>query len=90
MSKKTQIIWKFRLIILKNFNYSDIIKSRKEIQMKENRILMQYFEWYLKPEDKLLEMFMNNLISNPQKGIQSFDALMKLQEKIDSSQKNQK
>ena len=21
--------------------------------MKENRILMQYFEWYLKPEDKL-------------------------------------
>ena len=44
----------------------------------------------IKPEDKLLEMFMNNLISNPQKGIQSFDALMKLQEKIDSSQKNQK
>ena len=31
-----------------------------------------------------------NLMSNPQKGIQSFDALMKLQEKIDSSQKNQK
>ena len=29
-------------------------------------------------------------MSNPQKGIQSFDALMKLQEKIDSSQKNQK
>ena len=44
----------------------------------------------IKPEDKLLEMFMNNLMSNPQKGIQSFDALMKLQEKIDSSQKNQK
>lgn len=44
----------------------------------------------IKPEDKLLEMFMNNLISNPQKGIQSFDELMKLQEKIDSSQKNQK
>ena len=21
--------------------------------MKENRVLMQYFEWYLKPEDKL-------------------------------------
>ena len=33
-------------------NYDTIISERK-VQMKENRILMQYFEWYLKPEDKL-------------------------------------
>lgn len=44
----------------------------------------------VKPEDKLLEIFMNNLINNPQKGMQSFDALMKLQEKIDNSQKENK
>lgn len=37
-----------------------------------------------KPEDKLLEMFMNRLLENPQKGMQSFDALMELQKKIDS------
>ena len=35
----------------------------------------------IKPEDRVLEIFMNNLIENPQKGMQSFDALMKLQEK---------
>lgn len=43
-----------------------------------------------KPEDKMLEMFMNKLMDNPQKGMQSFDALMKLQEKIDGSQKDNK
>lgn len=42
------------------------------------------------PEDKMLEMFMNKLFENPQKGIQSFDALMKLQEKIDKSSNGQK
>lgn len=41
-----------------------------------------------KPEDKLLEIFMNKLMENPQKGMQSFDALMKLQEKIDKAQNN--
>ncbi len=41
-------------------------------------------------EDKMLEMFMNKLLDNPQKGIQSFDALMKLQEKIDKSSNGQK
>ena len=44
----------------------------------------------VKPEDRLLEIFMNNLINNPQKGMQSFNALMKLQEKIDGSQKGNK
>lgn len=43
-----------------------------------------------KPEDKMLEIFMNKLLENPQKGIQSFDALMKLQEKIEKVQNNQK
>lgn len=43
-----------------------------------------------KPEDKMLEMFMNKLMDNPKKGMQSFDALMKLQEKIDGSQKDNK
>lgn len=33
---------------------------------------------------------MNKLIENPQKGMQSFDALMKLQEKIDKSSNVQK
>lgn len=42
------------------------------------------------PQDRLVETFMNNLMNNPQKGMQSFDALMKLQEKIDSSQKDTK
>ena len=31
----------------------DIIIPKEGKQMKENRILMQYFEWYLKPENKL-------------------------------------
>lgn len=31
----------------------------------------------VKPEDKLLAIFMNKLMENPQKGMQSFDALMK-------------
>lgn len=44
----------------------------------------------IKPEDRMLEMFMNKLIENPQKGMQSFDALMKLQEKIDKSSSEQK
>lgn len=44
----------------------------------------------IKPEDKMLEIFLNKLIENPQKGMQSFDALMKLQEKIDKSQGGQK
>ena len=44
----------------------------------------------VKLEDKLLEIFMNKLIENPQKGMQSFDALMKLQEKMDKAQNNQK
>ena len=44
----------------------------------------------VKPEDKLLEIFMNKLMENPQKGMQSFDALMKLQEKIEKVQNNQK
>ena len=44
----------------------------------------------VKPEDKLLEIFMNKLMENPQKGMQSFDALMKLQEKMDKAQNNQK
>lgn len=39
----------------------------------------------IKPEDRLLEIFMNKLMENPQKGMQSFDALMKLQEKLDKS-----
>ncbi len=43
-----------------------------------------------KPEDKLVEIFMNKLFENPQKGVQSFDALMKLQEKIDKSTNGQK
>lgn len=43
-----------------------------------------------KPEDKILETFMNKLMDNPQKRMQSFDALMKLQEKIDGSQKDNK
>ena len=33
---------------------------------------------------------MNKLIENPQKGMQSFDALMKLQEKIDKSSNEHK
>ena len=33
---------------------------------------------------------MNKLFENPQKGMQSFDALMKLQEKIDKSSSEQK
>lgn len=41
----------------------------------------------IKPEDKMLEIFMNKLLENPQKGMQSFDALLKLQEKIDKSSK---
>ena len=44
----------------------------------------------VKTEDKLLEIFMNKLMENPQKGMQSFDALMKLQEKMDKAQNNQK
>lgn len=44
----------------------------------------------IKPEDRMLEIFMNKLIENPQKGMQSFDALMKLQEKIDKSSNGQK
>ena len=44
----------------------------------------------VKPGDKLLEIFMNKLMENPQKGMQSFDALMKLQEKMDKAQNNQK
>lgn len=44
----------------------------------------------IKPEDRVLEIFMNNLIENPQKGMQSFDALMKLQEKMDKSSNKQK
>jgi hypothetical protein len=44
----------------------------------------------IKPEDRMLEMFMNKLFENPQKGMQSFDALMKLQEKIDKSSSEQK
>ena len=44
----------------------------------------------VKLEDKLLEIFMNKLMENPQKGMQSFDALMKLQEKMDKAQNNQK
>lgn len=44
----------------------------------------------IKPEDRMLEIFMNKLIENPQKGMQSFDALMKLQEKIDKSSNEQK
>lgn len=43
-----------------------------------------------KPEDKILETFMNKLMDNPQQRMQSFDALMKLQEKIDGSQKDNK
>lgn len=38
-----------------------------------------------KPEDKLLEMFMNKLMDNPQKGMQSFNALLELQKKIDQN-----
>ena len=41
----------------------------------------------IKPEDKMLEIFMNKLLENPQKGMQRFDALLKLQEKIDKSSK---
>lgn len=37
------------------------------------------------PEDNLLESFLNNLIENPSKGLQSFDALMKVSEKINKS-----
>ena len=44
----------------------------------------------VKPEDKLVEIFMNKLMENPQKGMQSFDALMKLQEKIDKSSNGDK
>lgn len=36
-----------------------------------------------KPEDKMLEMFMSKLLDNPQKGMQSLDALMKFQDKMD-------
>ena len=41
------------MIYLKISDSCDIITCERKIQMKENRILMQYFEWYLKPEDKL-------------------------------------
>ena len=41
------------MLYLKNSENYDNIHSKGKIQMKENRILMQYFEWYLKPEDKL-------------------------------------
>lgn len=44
----------------------------------------------VKPEDRMLEMFMSKLMENPQKGIQSFDALLKLQEKIEKTQENNK
>lgn len=39
------------------------------------------------PEDRLLEIFLNNLMNNPQKGMQSFEALMQLQNKLDMQQK---
>ena len=40
---------------------------------------------------ELLENFYElNCLRNPQKGMQSFDALMKLQEKIDKSSSEQK
>ena len=38
---------------MKSRSSYDTIISERKVQMKENRILMQYFEWYLKPEDKL-------------------------------------
>lgn len=41
----------------------------------------------IKPEDKFLEIFMRSLMDNPQKGMQSFNALLELQKKIDESQK---
>lgn len=34
------------------------------------------------PENRMLEILMNNLMQNPQKAMQGVDALMKLQEKI--------
>lgn len=34
------------------------------------------------PENKMLEILMNNLMQNPQKAMQGVDALMRLQEKM--------
>lgn len=45
----------------------------------------QTIESSAKPEEKIAEAFMNVLLSNPQKGLQSFDALMKLSEKINEN-----
>lgn len=39
----------------------------------------------VKQEDRLMEIFFSKLMENPQKGMQSIDALMKLQDKIDKS-----
>ena len=40
----------------------------------------------IKPEDKFLEIFMKSLVDNPQKGVQSFNALLELQKKLDETQ----
>ena len=42
----------------------------------------------MKPEDRVLELFINRLLDNPQKGIQSIDALMQLQEKMENNREN--
>lgn len=44
----------------------------------------------IKLEDKITEIFMNKLLDNPQKGMQSLDVLMQLQEKIGKTAKEDK
>lgn len=51
---------------------STIVETIKKEQIQDNG----------NPENKMLEILMNNLMQNPQKAMQGVDALMKLQEKI--------
>lgn len=39
------------------------------------------------PEDRMLEIFMKKFMDDPQKGMQSFDAMLQLQDKINSKNK---
>ena len=57
------------MIYLKISDSCDIITCERKIQMKENRILMQYFEWYLKPEDKLWQKVSQEAIELKKVGI---------------------
>ena len=55
--------------MLKTSFLCDIIIQKEGIQMKQNRILMQYFEWYLKPEDKLWKQVSKEAKKLSKKGI---------------------